>query len=97
MKSFHLMLPIEDISSNYHIELHRKLARVEFVGNAERRKLDFRLNSIVIFTLNRPAAKIGWRSSLFNERFRSILSIQSLTERALATLRKMPTVSGPLA
>ena len=48
------------------------------------------------FTLNIPATRIGCRSSLGNGRFRSIFSIQSFTDRALATLRKIPVVSGPL-
>ena len=47
-------------------------------------------------TLNIPATNIGCKSSFCNGRFRSIFSIQSLTDLAFATFRKIPVVSGPL-
>jgi hypothetical protein len=47
-------------------------------------------------TLNIPAANMGCKSSSCNTIFRSIFSIESLTDLVFATLRKIPVVSGPL-
>jgi hypothetical protein len=48
-----------------------------------------------MFTLNNPAANIGCKSSSDKGILRSIFSIQSLTDRVLATFRNIPVVSGP--
>lgn len=95
-KSFPTRRRVGDIFSNDHIARNRRSAQVKCEGNARESEHSIGSRDLFNRTLKMPAARIGCNSSSCKERFRSIFSIESFTARVLATLRKIPVVSGPL-